>query len=842
MANSYELLLKIGGQLENSFGKSINSATKSLSGIGKTVSSVKNVVVGALGAAGVGLSLKGLIDAGGEAEQTGAQMNAVLKSTHGAAGMTAKQLDALAAAQQGVTTYSENTTKQAENMLLTFTGIGKKVFPQTIQATEDMATAMHMDATQAAMTLGKALNDPAKGLSRLTKQGVTFTDSQKKQIQAMQKTGNVAGAQSIILQEVEREFGGSAKAAGQTVSGQMAIIRNTMHSTMEQIGLLILPTIRAILPQITGLLKQAATNLAAHQQDIKRWLSQLAAAATAVFTKVIPAIASAVRKVIPAIVNAGKRVFPLIKSIFNFIISHKDLVIAAIAGIGAVMGALKVGKIFTEFTRGMKAIGPTTTLVSKLGFAFTDLKTSPTILKGLSNGFKDITGFNPKLLLIAAAIAAIAALAFLIVKNWGPISGFFKNLWSGVVSAFNSAKSAIGNVINAIGGFFKQWGPLILTFVAPVLGVPLLIIQHWSKIRSFFQGLWTGIRSVFQTATAPIVKSVIGPLNTLKTGISNIMNGIKNIFRGAWTIIKNIVSVPVLLICDLISGHFGKIPSDMAKIWNNVKSGALQAWNGIKSVVLGVAQAIAGTLGTTFSGCVALLQSIGSGLASFFTGLWNGIKSTAVSVWGGLISFFSSLPSRFTGFMSGIGNAIIHGFDSAINFIKSLPSKMLQWGKDMINGLINGIKGAIGGVQQAASNVASTVRSFLHFSVPDTGPLKDAASYGPDFMKLYSNGITKNIPTLKRAAQAAAKGANSGIQMPLSKVPLPISSGIGGRSNAQRSQPVVIHYAPQVIIQGSASKEDVRQTLDDDQRKFAKNIQKWRDEMKRKTGKDPIPV
>ena len=824
MANSYELLMKIGGQLESSFGKSINGATKSISGIGKTVRTVRNVVGGALGAAGVGLSLKTLIDAGGEAEQTTAQMNAVLKSTHGIAGMTTKQLNELADAQQGMTTYSENSTKQAENLMLTFTKIGKNVFPSSISAAEDMATALHTDVNSSVMLIGKALGNlslnskgAVQGLTALKKSGVNFTNAENQQIAAMLKHNNVAGAQKLVIKELETEFGGSAKAAGQTVTGQMTIIKNTLHSTLEHIGLMILPTIRALLPQVTGMLKQAAANLAAHQEDIKRGLAQFAAGATTIFTKVIPAISAGVSKIAPVISGAVKSVSPIIKDVFNFVTSHKDLVIAALAGIGAASGALKIGKIFTEFTRGMKAIGPTTTLVGKLGFALTDLKTSPSILKGLANGFKDIFGLDPKLLLIVIAIAAIAAAVYLIVKNWGPISAWFKKLWGDIVGVFNSAKAKIGGFFSGIGAGFNQF----LTGIKNLLG----------KIKSFFI-----------TAFTPIVKSVIGPFNQVKAGISNILNGLKNIFQGAWTVIKNVTLGPVLLICDLLTGNFGKMKTDFFNILNNLKQGSTQIWNGIKQFFSGIIQALAGDFRAAANVFLTIGNSIASTLGSLFTNLWNGIKSTAINVWNGLISFFSSLPQRFTSFMSGVGNAIIHGFDSAVNFIKNLPAEMLQWGKDMINGLINGIKGAIGGIGKAVGNVANTIRSFLHFSVPDTGPLKDAASYGPDFMKLYSSGITKSIPNLKKAAQAAAGGVNAGINKPISKIaPYP---GAAGGGNALGGQPLsfTVKYEPKIIIQGNASKDDVTQAFDEGQRKFDEGMRKWRSEIKRRTGKDPIPV
>lgn len=844
MANSYELLLKIGGQLENSFGKSINGATKSLSGIGKAASRAKNVLVGALGAAGVGLSLKTLIDSGGEAEKATAQMNAVLKSTHGIAGMTTKQLENLADAQQGVTEYSENTTEQAENLMLTFTKIGKSVFPDSISAAEDMATALHTDVNSSVMLVGKALGNLSinskgvvQGLTALKKSGVNFTDEENKQIATMLKHNNVAGAQKLVIKELETEFGGSAKAAGQTVSGQMSIIKNTIHSTLEKVGLMILPTVRALLPQVTGMLKQAAANLAAHQGDIKRGLAQFAAGATTIFTKVIPAISAAISRIAPVISGAVKSAFPILKNAFNFVISHKSLVIGAIVGIGSAMATFKtaaaVGGVFSKIGKAVKD-------AKKIQVGVDGVKKSLTGLKLGGKVFENFFHFPPQLLLIAAAVAAVAALAFLVVKNWGPISAWFKNLWSGIVGAFNSAKAAIGKVVNAIGGFFKQWGPMILTFIAPVIGIPLLIIQHWSQIKSFFQNLWNGIQSVFKAAVAPIVKSVTGPFNQLKTGISNIMNGLKNIFQGAWKVIKNIVLGPVLLICDLVTGNFGKLKSDLSNILNNIKSGFTQIWNGIKQYFTGVLQAMLGFWETIWNGFLSIASSIGSALGSFFTNLWNGIKNTAINIWNGLISFFTSLPGKFVGFMSGIGNAIIHGFDGAVNFIKNLPAQMLQWGKDMINGLINGIKGAIGGIGKAVGNVANTIRSFLHFSVPDTGPLKDAASYGPDFMKLYSSGITKNIPALKKAAHAAAGGASAEISKPISKI-APSSGAVSGGS-VSGGQPIALNikYAPRIIIQGDASKDDVTQAFDEGQRKFDEYMRKWCSEIKRRTGKDPI--
>jgi len=96
------------------------------------------------------------------------------------------------------------------------------------------------------------------------------------------------------------------------------------------------------------------------------------------------------------------------------------------------------------------------------------------------------------------------------------------------------------------------------------------------------------------------------------------------------------------------------------------------------------------------------------------------------------------------------------GFQSAISFITSLPGKALEWGKDFINGIADGIRSAIGNVVNAVSDVADKIRSFLHFSVPDEGPLTDYESWMPDFMSGLAKGIEKSRGMVKKAVSGVA--------------------------------------------------------------------------------------
>lgn len=142
-----------------------------------------------------------------------AQLNAVIKSTGGIAGVTSKQAQDVAASFDKTSTASRSAILSAEDMLLTFTNINKKVFPQTTQVVLDLAAGMHEDLQTAAVQVGKAMQYPTQGATALQRIGVRLTDTSKKQIAAFEKSGNVMAAQAIILKELQTEFGGSAKAA-----------------------------------------------------------------------------------------------------------------------------------------------------------------------------------------------------------------------------------------------------------------------------------------------------------------------------------------------------------------------------------------------------------------------------------------------------------------------------------------------------------------------------------------------------------------------------------------------------------------------------------------------------
>jgi tail length tape measure protein len=238
----------IAPQVAKTFGSDIEKqVTGPVEDSGKRVGGSLTKVAGLIGSA---FAAKGIFDFGRnaieaatESNKIAAQTEAVIKSTGGAAKVTADQIGELATSISNKTGVDDEAIQSASNLLLTFTnlknGVGKSndVFNQATKIAVDMGAALGGDASSNAIQLGKALNDPVKGIAALTRVGVTFTDQQKEQIKSMVAAGDTMGAQKVILGELNKEFGGSAEAQA-TAGDRLKVVWGNVQ---EQIGNVLLP-------------------------------------------------------------------------------------------------------------------------------------------------------------------------------------------------------------------------------------------------------------------------------------------------------------------------------------------------------------------------------------------------------------------------------------------------------------------------------------------------------------------------------------------------------------------------------------------------------------------------
>lgn len=204
-------------------------------GFDKLKDSIFNVR-SAIATLGIGLAMKSVVSNIIEAERASAQLEAAIKSTGGAAGVTADQVRQMATQMQRTTTVSDDAVIAMSAVLLQFDKLGKDTFPRASAAIVDMSVRMGTDLQSAALQVGKALQDPIEGLSALSRAGVQFTDSQQRIIKHLVETNRLATAQGLILGELEKKFGGAATAAAGTLGGSLEQLKNAFGDLLEGEG------------------------------------------------------------------------------------------------------------------------------------------------------------------------------------------------------------------------------------------------------------------------------------------------------------------------------------------------------------------------------------------------------------------------------------------------------------------------------------------------------------------------------------------------------------------------------------------------------------------------------
>lgn len=179
------------------------------------------------------VTIKALISNIEEAQAATAQLDAAFRATGQGLGLTRQRLDDLASSLQETTVLSDDLVKQSEAVLLTFNRVRGEAFERTIKAAANLSARFGTDLTSSVKLLGKALQDPERGLTQLRRSGVTFTDSQVALVKALIESGRAAQAQSFILTEVEKRFKGAAEAARNTLGGALEGLKNAFGDLFE---------------------------------------------------------------------------------------------------------------------------------------------------------------------------------------------------------------------------------------------------------------------------------------------------------------------------------------------------------------------------------------------------------------------------------------------------------------------------------------------------------------------------------------------------------------------------------------------------------------------------------
>lgn len=387
-------------------------------------------------------------------------------------------------------------------------------------------------------------------------------------------------------------------------------------------------------------------------------------------------------------------------------------------------------KIIVTIALVAAAVAPVLIVIGKVVGA---IGTIMTVIPQIAGAISGVVGFVsgtviPAITAVVAAIGwvpiAIAAVIAIIVLLWNKCEWF----QDAVTAVWEAVKSATITAWNAIGTFLTNlWSGIVQTGKAAFQG-----------LASFFTACWQGIRNMFTTVLTAISTFFSTIWNAIRTTVVTVGTTIQTFLTTSWTAIKMVITTILTAIQMVFTTVWNAIKAVVTAVVSAIQSFITTAWNTIKSVVTVVMNAIRFVVSDAWNNVKAVTSSV-----------LNAVKSAVSTV-------FNSVVSSIRTAMGNVYSTIVSGFNRAVSFITGLASSAFRWGADLINGIVNGIRSCIGNVVSAVSDVANAIRSHLHFSVPDEGPLTDYESWMPDFMKGLAQGIEKSKGLVKRAVEGVA--------------------------------------------------------------------------------------
>jgi len=596
--------------LDESEKKTSTFSSSVKNGLAIVGGALTGVVIGGFAAVG-----KALYDATGEAsaaEDIQAQLGAVLKSTGGIAGVTADQVNSMADRLQGLTRFEDDAIIGGENMLLTFTNIGKNVFPDATETMLDMSQALGQDLKSSAMQLGKSLNDPIAGVSALQRVGVNLTAQQEEQIKTMMKLGDVEGAQKLILKELSAEFGGSAQAAGKTFAGQMDVLKNKLGNVKEQIGGALLPTLTTLASTLTNQLSDPA---------VIAWITS--------FAEGIANFAQNAISKIPDVITA-------LGQVKDWLSNNQGVVVGILAALGIAILAFGV----TVATAAWTALSPLLPVIAVM--ALVGLAAYALYEAWQSNfmGIQQVVGS------VMTWVSGFIQSALAVIQAW----------WAANGTAILANAQAIWNgILTAIS--------VVITFISVIISAFLAAVSEWwsrngAEITEIATAAWTAISTAIGAAAAWISSVITAFIANVQAWWAAHGTEIGAIAKSAWDTIQKIVQTITDIIITIAQAFIAAFNGDWYKFgqklreawdtaWAAIKTAAETIWATIKTAFEGFVKSIVNFVTTTDWGAVgkAIIDGITSGIKMWGGNLVQAAVDAAQAAWSAAQGIFGITPA-----------------------------------------------------------------------------------------------------------------------------------------------------------------------------------------------------
>nr|WP_303682666.1 phage tail length tape measure family protein [Brevundimonas naejangsanensis] len=216
--------------------RSMAEIQKSVDGASMGIRRSALMATSALAALGVSFGAAQLVKDFREGEEAAKRLEAVLKTTGHAAGLSYGQIASWARELEEETGRSATEIQNAAAQLATFTSIGRREFTEAIEVATDMAAVFGGDLKSNLDAVARALDDPIEGFANLRKRGFALTEAELKRAEAHMKAGRFAEAQQVVLKNLSSQVDGAAKAVNTGLTKSLNDLQRQAGDTFKQLA------------------------------------------------------------------------------------------------------------------------------------------------------------------------------------------------------------------------------------------------------------------------------------------------------------------------------------------------------------------------------------------------------------------------------------------------------------------------------------------------------------------------------------------------------------------------------------------------------------------------------
>ena len=404
-----------------------------------------------------------------------------------------------------------------------------------------------------------------------------------------------------------------------------------------------------------------------------------------------------------------------------------------------------------------------------MGIAGTSAKEASTTIEGSSNMMK--ASWQNLLTGIADDNADFGSLVNDFVES---LTAFAGNIIPRIQQIIKGGAEAATQLIKTVVPQLVQMIPPILNDTLPTLitAVTAVVQSVLDVLPTLMPVITSGIMQIVQSIITLLPSFVDAGLQMLTALIHGISEALPQLIAMLPTIVQQVATVlienlPLIitagiqLLTALINGITEALPQLIAMLPTIINTTVNVLIANLPAIIAAGVQllvALINGLTKAIPQLIAMLPTIISTIVRVLAQNGPQILQAGVQIIRSLISGIGSM-------LGSVGSAIGQVVSTIGDKIRELPGKMVQWGKDMIQGLINGIRSMIGGIGDAVKGVADKITSFLHFSRPDEGPLREYEQWMPDMIEGMSETLAKASPALINQTRALAKGISGSMQI-----------------------------------------------------------------------------